>query len=73
MAEVNRPNKEAGFNPEELKNKRYTIGAYILDSAYGGHRVVKVLSEGGGIETLPGMSGFDSKRELYDKIRYYHH
>jgi len=69
--QVNRINAELGFKPEDI-TKRYTIGTYILDSAYGGHRIVKVLSEGGCIETIPGISGFYTKRELYNKIRFFH-
>ena len=71
MAEVNRLNRESGFNPETI-TERYTVGTYILDSAYGGHRIVKVLSSGGCIETIPGISGFYSKRELYEKIKFLH-
>lgn len=71
IAEVNRLNSEAGFNPKDIK-ERYTVGTYILDSTYGGHRIVKVLSSGGCIETIPGISGFYTKRELYEKIKFFH-
>ena len=50
----------------------YVVGSYRLESAYGGHRVVKILSDGGSIETIPGMSGFDTKRDLYNKLMYFH-
>lgn len=69
--QVNRINAELGFKPEDII-KRYTIGTYILDSAYGGHRIIKVLSEGGEIMPVSGISGFYTKRELYNKIRFFH-
>ena len=43
------------------------IGNYHLD---GGWRLNRIVSEGGAVNTPIG-SGFDSKRELYNKIQSY--
>jgi len=63
-------NESLGLNPVECAT-RYIVGSYRFESAYGGHRVVKIVSTCGCINTLPGMSGFDNKRDLYNKIRLF--
>jgi len=42
------------------------IGNYHIDSAYGGHRLVRHINEGGGITVI--IDGFSPKRELYEKM-----
>ena len=68
---VKKINLNLGFTEEECEDRYYTPGSYRFESAYGGHRVVKVLTVGGCIETIPGMSGFDNKRDLYNKLRFF--
>ena len=63
-------NQSLGFDPQQCESG-YIVGSYRLDSAYGGHRMVKVLSKYGGIESLNGISGFYTKRELWEKIRFF--
>jgi len=46
------------------------IGHYHIDSAYGGNKLVRVTSEGGGIETI-STGGYVSKRELCAQIHVY--
>lgn len=41
-----------------------TIGAYRLDQAYGGVKLVQVTSEGGGIREI-SCDGYGTKRQLY--------
>lgn len=43
------------------------IGNYHLDSAYGGHSLVRMHNDGGGIESI--ISGFHSKRDLYNRMQ----
>ncbi len=49
--------REAGFTAN--------IGNYHLDYAYGGVKLVRMVSDGGGI-TMVSRSGFGTKRELYN-------
>lgn len=42
----------------------WNIGNYYLDYAYGGVKLVRVISEGGGIEVI-STGGYGTKRELY--------
>ncbi len=42
------------------------IGNYCLDSAYGGHRLVKIINSGGGQTDI--TSGYISKKDLYYQI-----
>lgn len=67
IAEINR---RLGFDPQQCESG-YIVGSYRLDSAYGRHRMIRVLSTGGGIESLSGISGFYTKQELWDKIKFY--
>lgn len=43
------------------------LGNYHLDSAYGGHKLVRIVSDGGGVKEV--TYGFVSKRELYGKMQ----
>lgn len=48
--------------------KRNTVGAYVLDYAYGGVKLAQVTSEGGGQRNIsPG--GYGTKKELYIFLR----
>lgn len=42
------------------------LGNYHIDSAYGGNKLVRMCSIGGGITSI--SSGYVSRRELYDII-----
>jgi hypothetical protein len=46
------------------------IGCYIIDCAYGGYQLARIMNEGGG-QTAPLGLGFGTARELYDKMRAY--
>ena len=46
------------------KEYKANIGNYHLDGAYGGVKLVRVCSDGGGIEEI-SLGGFGTKRELY--------
>lgn len=46
------------------------IGCYIIDCAYGGYQLARIMNEGGG-QTSPLGLGFGTARELYDKIHAY--
>jgi len=69
QARIKQINESLGFTQDCVNN--YVVGSYKLDSAYGGHRVVKIVSIGGCVDTIPGMSGFDNKRYLYNKLMYF--
>lgn len=43
------------------------VGNYHLDGAYGGHRLVQMCNDGGGIRTI--TSGYVSKSKLYDEMQ----
>jgi hypothetical protein len=60
---------EVGWIREGKRNVAQ-VGHYCLDMAYGGYRIVRICSEGGGIET-PISDGFDTKRECYEKACSY--
>ena len=45
------------------------LGHFHLDGAYGGWKLVRTMSEGGGIEEI--TYGFVSKKELFDKMHAY--
>jgi hypothetical protein len=53
---------ETGYNAN--------IGNYHLDGAYGGHKLVRMVSTGGGITDISTI-GFASKSDLYDWIHAY--
>lgn len=61
---VSRLNKSIGHvNP-----KWNTVGAYMLDGAYGGWKLVRVVNEQGGQKDISN-GGFVSKRELWNQIQ----
>lgn len=44
------------------------VGNYHLDYAYGGVKLGRMVSEGGGVTNISDM-GFGTKRELYNWMR----
>ena len=64
--QVQRLNRDAGF-PGKVGYS--TIGAYVLDYAYGGVALHRYTNERGGIEDILG--GHCPKRELFNLIRAY--
>ena len=46
-----------------------SIGTYYIDGAYGGHKLVQIATEGGGVKEI--TYGFDTKKDLHDKITNY--
>ncbi len=46
------------------------IGCYIIDCAYSGYQLARIMNEGGG-QTAPLGLGFGTARETCDKIRSY--
>lgn len=46
------------------------IGCYLIDQAYGGYQLARIVNEGGG-QTSPIGLGFGAARECYDKMRAY--
>lgn len=65
QARVNYLNRMKGFEPEEVKYN--TLGAFVLDYAYGGVALHRVLTEGGGVSDVFN-SGHISKRDLFNRI-----
>ena len=65
-------NKTTGHAPEPYTQKdgKFTanIGTYLLDYAYGGVKLVQLVSDGGGITTI-SSGGYGTKRELYNWLR----
>ena len=43
------------------------VGCFLLDGAYGGWKLARIVSESGG-QTDISSGGFVSKRELYNQI-----
>ena len=71
---VKRLNELTG-NPTETYTKIddkfiANIGNYHLDSAYGGHSLVQLSNDGGGVRSVSNI-GFAPKRELYNWIYAY--
>ena len=62
IARINR----ATGNPDKQTGS-YIPGQYIRSSAYGGHKLERVCSTGGGVESI--TQGYVSKRELYDRLQ----
>ena len=63
---VRRLNRTAGFD-----NPPYsTIGSYCLDYAYGGVKLEKYCTEGGGVHDIFNQ-GFMTKRKLYNLMSAY--
>ena len=70
-AVVDRINTIAGTPPKpwvrgEDGTVKGQIGNYHLDGAYGGYALHQMVNEGGGITAT--ISGYRSKRELYDML-----
>jgi len=59
---VNIINRRAGFENPAWN----TIGSYHLGGAYGGWKLERVVSSGGGIESI--TSGYVSKKELFHEL-----
>lgn len=47
--------------------RKSNIGHYMLDCAYGGYNVARIVSDGGGI-TKPLGNGYHPKRVIYDRL-----
>jgi len=66
---VERINKKTGHATEPYSSEggKFTanIGTYLLDYAYGGVKLVQLVSEGGGI-TVISSGGYGTKRDLYN-------
>lgn len=60
-------NDGLGFNAVNCKTQ-YIVGCYQLDYAYGGVKLVKIQSTGGG-QTTVSNSGYGTKKELYNFLR----
>jgi hypothetical protein len=45
------------------------VGHYHLDSAYGGHSLVRMHNEHGGVKSI--IDGFHTKREIFELMRSY--
>lgn len=46
----------------------HTVGEYVLDGAYGGWKLARLVSVGGGQSDI-SCGGFVSKRELWNQIQ----
>ena len=60
--QVQQLNNMLNQNPDPYTNNKANIGTYYIDSAYGAYRVVRLVSESGGIEDT---SLRDSARATY--------
>ena len=63
--QVRQLNNMLNQNPDPYTNSKANIGTYYIDSAYGAYRVVRLVSESGGIEDT---SPRGSARETYTFI-----
>lgn len=76
-AVVNRINEMTGspetsyttYQENGKKKWKANPGNYHLQSAYGGHGLVRMCNEGGGVESIIG--GYMPKRELYEKMQVF--
>lgn len=58
-------NRIAGVPVEAITDGKWNIGTYCLDSAYGGHKLVQIISDGGAQRDVTGRG---TAREMYDQI-----
>ena len=65
-AKLERLNRIAGFDNPEYS----TIGAYVLDYAYGGVQLQRYVTNDGGVTDIFRV-GFVPKRELYNLMSAY--
>lgn len=65
--EVTKLNEAKGFNAKECATSS-VVGSYQLDYAYGGVKLIKITSEGGGCTNV-STGGYGTKRELYLFLR----
>ncbi len=49
-------------NPKE----RFEKGHFYCDQAYGGHKLVQIVNDGGGVQEI--TYGYTTKKELIEKI-----
>lgn len=57
----------ASYTRDKAGKLKANIGNYHLDGAYGGWKLARMTSEGGGITCI--TSGFVPKRELYNQLQ----
>ena len=55
----------------DLKRIYPEVGCYYLMGAYGGQKLVQIISEGGGVRDVLPHIGYASKREVANGIRAY--
>jgi hypothetical protein len=57
-------NNRLAWSPDK---RGANTGTYYVDGAYGGVRLVQIMSDGGGIRTV-SHDGYGTKRELYNYL-----
>jgi hypothetical protein len=57
------------WTPEGGTNLRAKVGRYYVSGAYGGWKLVQIVSEGGAERSI--TSGYRTKREVYELIHAY--
>lgn len=62
ISEINRLNGQ----PTEMTG-HHIPGQFIRSSAYGGHKLERVTTVGGGVTSI--TTGYVSKRELYNQLQ----
>lgn len=55
----------ASYTKTDKMPYKANIGNYYIEGAYGGVKLVRIVSDGGGIENI-STGGFGTKRELYN-------
>jgi hypothetical protein len=55
------------WTKDEAGKLRANVGAFVLDGAYGGWKLARICSDGGGQSDV-SSGGFVTKRELYDQL-----
>lgn len=53
-----------GHAIEPYTDGKANIGTYYIDGAYGGVKLVQLVSDGGGVRNV-SPNGYGTKRELY--------
>ena len=57
-----------GFDPEK-KRVYPEPGYYYLEGAYGGHKLVQIITAGGGVRDVLTHVGYGTKRDLYNGMQ----
>jgi len=60
---------EAPYTQDENGKFKANVGCYVIDGAYSGYQLQRIMNEGGGVTSI--TNGYLPKREVYNLIHSY--